>query len=223
LATDWDFVAAAEEPEPPTYQRIGSSSEVPDLTGVTATATAGGQIAVEWTAPGQDFLYQVVRWRPVGGEWSVAPATAASAEFTITGLVDGGDYEVQAGNSLDPLPADLADVSWQPDPAIEVTAVANATAPAAVIGLSLTDVAGDVLVEWTAPNDGNYAGARVFRGTTTVLSEATLVRTEYGPPSSADAWTDAAPGTGTWRYWVAPINGSGVQGTASGPETITLA
>lgn len=77
-------------------------------------------------------------------------------------------------------------------------------------------------VSFTAPNDPNYYATRVYRGTTTTFADATLVRTEYGIPSNADSWVDAGLSAGTYYYWVAPINGSGVEGAATGPESETV-
>jgi hypothetical protein len=77
-------------------------------------------------------------------------------------------------------------------------------------------------VSWTAPNDPNYAGARVWRGTDAVLANATLVRTEYGAPNTSDSWDDTGLAADDYWYWVAPINASGIEGAVAGPQTVTV-
>jgi hypothetical protein len=44
----------------------------------------------------------------------------------------------------------------------------------------------------------------------------------YGLPGSMDAYTDASPSAGTYRYWIAALNASGTASSPAGPRTITI-
>lgn len=77
-------------------------------------------------------------------------------------------------------------------------------------------------MSWTSPNDSNYSGARIYRGTSATFSAATLIATEFGPPNAADSYQDTGLAAGTYYFWAVPINASGVEGNASGPETETV-
>jgi hypothetical protein len=67
-----------------------------------------------------------------------------------------------------------------------------------------------VNLSWAAPNSVNYVGTRIYRHTVNTFGASSLVRTEYGAPSSADAWQNSGLAAGTYYYWLVAINGSGV-------------
>ncbi|MBZ9719092.1 hypothetical protein LB519_14685 [Mesorhizobium sp. AD1-1] len=100
----------------------------------------------------------------------------------------------------------------------------DTTPPAAVTGVGAIGGAGQVALTWTTPNSGNYLATNVRRNTVNNEGTATVVRTEYGAPSSADAWTDTGRAPGTYYYWLRSMNGSAVEsttGVATGPVVVT--
>lgn len=223
------FVAATEETAPPEYNNsdVADSDPVPtidDLSGTAVTGTGGvAQILWSWTDPGNAMVPQL-RLRQQGQEWAQVLPGEEVEEYLMTGLLDGATYEAQIrARSPGGEPSD-----WKPDTPGSVEAVANSTAPAAHESgsFSVAESAGDITVEFEAPNDENYYATRIMRADYAAayagpydIGDASLVRLEYGLPGAVDTWTDSGLSTGHYAYWIVPINASGVEGTATGPET----
>ena len=222
------FVAATEETAPPSYNNsdISDSDPLPEITDLAGQAVSGTggvpQIDWTWTNPGEGVEPQL-RLRQQGGEWfQVLPGNVES--YLMTGLLDGATYEGQVrGRSAG------AQVSaWKPDTPVSVEAVANTTAPGAHVSssFSVSESAGDVTLEFEAPNDANYYATRIMRADYAEaytgpydIGDASLVRLEYGLPGSVDTWVDESLSAGNYAYWIVPINASGVEGPATGEET----
>ncbi|WP_370281569.1 phage tail protein [Pseudooceanicola sp.] len=218
-ASDFDFVAATEEPTRPVFEKVVSDDSVEAPTGLTGEAQDGGSILWIWDQQ-EASLTQQLRFRKSGtSDWQILSVPASQSTLTTSGLVDGESYEGQLRNRTSALrPSD-----WHPVAPITVAVVANSTPPAVHGAFSAALDGSDVDLTFTAPNDPNYYATRIYRTTgSTNFGDATLVRTEYGIPSNADSWTDTAPGSGTHRYWVEPINQSGVAGPKTGPQTVTI-
>jgi hypothetical protein len=117
-----------------------------------------------------------------------------------------------------------------PEDPIEVVAVADSTAPGALQIVAAIINGDDVDITFTAPSSANYALTEIYRADysagftgTPEVSAAPLVRpAEYGLPGKDDGWTDVAPGVGVHAYWARAVNGSGVPGALSGPQTIEI-
>ncbi|MBW4984143.1 hypothetical protein KZZ07_16490 [Mameliella sp. CS4] len=228
---DWSFIAATEEPAPPSYNNDDVSGSDPvdpitDLAGSVVEGTGGvAQIMWTWTAP--DDLFPVLRLRRDGDEWVEVELQEGASEYIQTGLVDGATYEAQIRARTSGY-----DVSeWKPDTPLSVVAVANTTAPAAhgSGNLSVSKSGSDVTVAFTSPDDAAYYATRIYRADYAAaysgpfdLGDAVLVRTEYGLPDADDEWLDASLAAGVYAYWVAPINASGIEGDETGPETIEI-
>jgi len=215
---DFDFDAATEELVPPERGEVVSDNDVTAPTGVTATSIGSDIIEVDWTPADASLTQQVRHTADSTGTAVIEDVPAGQRPYQITGLVDGETYDIELRNRT----AALRPSTWKPDTPLSVTVVSNSTAPAAHTAFSTSLSGSDVTVNFTAPNDPNYYATRVYRGTTSTFADATLVRTEYGIPSNADSWTDTGLSAGTYYYWVAPINGSGVEGPATGPESETV-
>lgn len=220
-AADWVFDALLEEPARPDRSEVASDNAVPAITGLAGAAVAGtgGVAQIEWTWPAQGAsLVQVLRTRLSGStNWQEQQVGEGQASLIAAGLIDGADYEAQIRNRT----ASGRVGDWSSS--IVVKAIANTVAPAALTSFSVTVSGGTTgAVTFGSPNSPNYAATRIYRGPTTTFSAATLVRTEYGAPAASDGWNDTGLTAGTYRYWAAPINGSGVAGPLSGPITITI-
>ena len=217
---DFEFDAAFDEPPRPKIRKLNDGFVVPEPTGVTALSQAGGSIRVSWDAQGEAYS-QEVRWRVTGSpEFESVVASAGSGSYTITGLIDGATYDVQVRNVsavTSGTPSDYA-----PETPLQVQAIVNPTPPAAVASPSVSASLDTITVQWTAPNDLNYSGVRIWRSTTNDFATGALVRTDYGPLSEVDSWNDDGLAAGTYYYWLAPINSSGVEGGLQGSFSDTV-
>lgn len=214
------FVAATDEPPRPSYNEVASDDAVDLAVGLTGMAedSTGGTAAILWDWPDQkDSLTQDIRVRKSGGQWEEFKIPEGQSFFRQTGLADGTTYEAQVRNKT----AAFRSSDWRPVAPVSVLAVANSVAPAALADFDATAMGSNVNIDITAPNDPVYFATRIYRGTTTTFGDATVVRTEYGNPSSPDSWQDTPPAPGTYYYWGEPINQSGIGEplNRSGPES----
>jgi len=223
-----DFAPDALTLEPPRTLRaaIAEDGTVPapaSLSGEVIEGT-GGVALIEYAWPAQtEDLTQQLRVRSLDAglpDWQIVTVPGGQGSYVLSGLIDGADYEAQVRNRT----AAGRLSTWAPETPLVVTAVANTDPPPAVTGFAATVAGSTVEMDWTAPNSSLYTAARIWRasGASAVIGDAVLVRVEFGAPSLADSWTDPGPGTGDWRYWIEPINGSGIGGPMSGPEDITI-
>lgn len=220
---DFAFDAATEEPDRPQYAAVVSDNGVTDPDGLVASVVegTGGAALIEWAWSGEDeSCSQDIRIRSVdaGIDWQVTRLDDGQESYVSSGLVDGATYEAQVRNRT----RGGRTSDWKPDTPVSVVAVANTVPPDALTGVTASLSGSNAVLAWTAPNDGLYHAARVWRHTSSVFGLATAIHTEYGAPGLSDGWTDTAPGAGTWYYWLEPINSSGVGGTVSGPHTVII-
>lgn len=217
-AADFDFDAATEEPSRPSYGSVINDPSIPTPGSFAAGAQGNGSIIFTWAD--QDAGYtQEVRYREQGATSWLSQTTADSTDrVQIGGFADGVTIEAQIRNRT----AGAGVSSWGPDVPIEAETVLNPTPPGDLIGFTAYEDAGDVVLTFTAPNDQNYFGTRIYRANSSDFAAAAVIHTEYGIPSDGDSHTDPAPGDGSWWYWAEPINSSGVAGTREGPQPIIL-
>jgi hypothetical protein len=182
--------------------------------------TIGGQPApyavLSFNAPPAGLRVEAQGKRTADSQWIPisVQSGATSAESFI--LSDGEQYEFQIRHSS--LTARKSD--WTSS--FVITPVADETAPGPVVLGTITGGAGQVALNWTAPNSANYFAASIRRNTTNNEGTATLVRTEFGAPSAADSYTDTGLAPGTYWYWIKARNASGVESTsvATGAKTV---
>jgi len=215
---DFDFDPLTEQVDRPLTEKITDAVGVPSVDGLAGLAGAGRKIVWSWDAVSDPSLSQILRMRETGAAWTEIPIAAGEVELTTSGLTDGAEYEAQVAN----LAPGGQRSSWSPTPPTTITAVENPTPPGALDAFAAAVSGSDVSITLTAPNDVNYAGTRIYRSATSTFADASLIHTLYGAPSSAGTWTDTSAGSGTWSYWGAAINGSGVEGTASPRQDVTL-
>lgn len=101
-----------------------------------------------------------------------------------------------------------------------ITVTSNPTAPDAATGLSKSYSAPNITLTWTNGTNGFYR-TRIYRGTTSTFSAASLLATVTGVAGQTSTRVDA-PGTGTWYYWAVTINASNVEATPTGPVSQTI-
>lgn len=113
--------------------------------------------------------------------------------------------------------------AWSTTEDIQSTADPNPPGAIALNGPVNVSIPGQATFNWTAPNSGNYAGAKIYWNTTNVFDTASyLGPPEYGAPSSVDSATRNF--TAGVRYaWIVSINGSGVEGSPVATGSFTVA
>lgn len=207
----YGFVAALEEGEPPfspvKVDRSGVPVPVDFLATIQTEVVAGGATAAfaraSWALISDVLTYEF-EWEPTDG--SEAPRSTSSkagaSEARSSYLVDGQQYRfrLRSWGGGTPSPWTGYQVA---------TATADPVAPGAVTSVSVSAGIGQALFEWTAPNSANYYACRIYIGTTSALVDATLVATEYGPPSAVDNRRVLGLATGTYYGWLVAINPSG--------------
>lgn len=188
---------------------------------INREVVSGGQYAcfglATWTHVDDAITYEL-QWEPVDGSEPVRSLYSNEGDISLRSsyLADGKQYEFRlfawAGGTQSAPTAD------------EIrTAVADATAPGAIIGASATGGVAQGSFNWTAPNSPNYAAAQIYINTTNTSVGATLAATEYGPPNIADSRIVTGLTAGTKYGFIRPINASGVAGAfvATGAFTVT--
>ncbi|WP_370313486.1 hypothetical protein [Sagittula sp.] len=218
--SDFDFVAATEEPQRPEFEAIESGFVSPDITGFSAVQGDGASIVVSFD-PQPEYVWQQIRWKTAAAsQYQSVTITDGATEYIITGLLDGTTYDVQARNVSAGLMSNPSD--WLTDPATQVTTVGSSVPPSALTAFSTTLAGSDVTLDFTTANDGAHFATRLYRGTTTDFGGATLIHTDYSGPNSTASYDDESLAPGTYYFWAVPVNASGVAGTESGPETETI-
>jgi len=105
---------------------------------------------------------------------------------------------------------------------VDVVATANPTAPAALTAFEAADGVGESVITVTSANDANQARLRIYRGTTTDFSAASLITTLVFAGNTSGTYTDGSLGADTYQYWAEPLNASNVAGTRSGPNAAII-
>lgn len=168
--------------------------------------------------PSDSSLTPSVRYRVrdvgggVPGNWvekSISDASASGGSITVNTDVVPGDawLEVQAAF----ITTKGKYSAWSATETVFSTV--NPTAPTAVtVSGVVTGIAGQATVNWTAPNDTLYAGARVYRNTLNNPSSATLVSPSVAGSANGSYSKTISLSPGSYFAWVASINSSGVEG-----------
>ena len=224
-STLYDFDAATEEGEPGATVTPIESDGVPVPTGFTASIStevvAGGGTAAyiygEWTVVNDALVYEMEYERT---DLASAPISVFSAEtednIRSGYLADGEEYRIRLRAWGGGTSSDWTDYTI-------LTATSDPVAPAVVTAVSVTPGIGEAEFNWTAPNSANYYAARIYINTVNTFGTATLVATEYGPPSAVDLRAVTGLTAGSYYGWIVAINASGVAAAevATGTFTVT--
>lgn len=218
------FDAATEE---------GDAAETPpDIAADTMTAPQGFGISIASRGSGgSSYAVAVATWDAYtatgvrvqieyrvasAGDWlQVAPSTEGATTAETPPLTDGVDYEFRARA--------IGVIRSSAYTAVTTrTVTVDPTSPAVPVSLSTSAAGSTVTIDWTNPGSANTYGARVYRHTSNSSAGATLIATRYAGPNVALTYDDAGLAAGTYWWWVAAINGSGVESarTAAGTHTI---
>lgn len=155
------------------------------------------------TTPDTDIARVAFQYRPAGsGAWIDlgAPDTTAPYEGALDPIALGlthGNYQIQA------IATDLSG-KVDPSPTPVTVVYADVTRPAITLGLASRVNGGDVALTWTANNEADLAGYRLFRrsaqGTPVELTAAPVTGTSYVDTGVAD---------GTYFYSVVAVDTTG--------------
>lgn len=151
-----------------------------------------------------------------------------ATQWVSIGQSEFGDLELETGALLDgsSYVFRLRTVSNSKNSAwvvlAAVVAAVDPDAPDAPSALSTTRTGSDVDIAWTQPSSTNTYGARVYRGTSSDPAAAVQVAQVVLGPSGSGLYADDGVAAGTYWWWVAAINGSGIESarTLAGTETI---
>lgn len=223
-AYDWD--AASEEGTAPISEVTTVDKTIPLPTnfsfGVSRITVGSQQVpygVITFDASPSDALKIQGQYKKVSDtDWLVIPISDGATSAQTNALSDGVQYEAQVRF----VTLTGREGAWT-SPSLKVTPVADPTAPGVVTGVSKTGAAGQVTLNWTSPNSANYVAANIRRNTVNTEGTAVLVRTEYGPPSTADSYVDGGLAAGTYFYWLKAANASGVESAsvATGSVVVT--
>jgi hypothetical protein len=210
--------AAAPPPAtPPTPTGLALTLDRVEITGGIYTVKVRGEVT---PLVGQDWE-TIGRYRKVGDTVWIDAVDDGDWAFLSGVLEDGQDYEVQAAHSGYGGIASGSVSAWTASET--VSAVADDTPPNPVTSVSALGGTGSASVSWSTSTSANYYAGRVYRGTTTTFSAATLVGTVYGTPGGlASNFSNTGISAGTYYYWVVAINRSGASATEVGPQTATV-
>ncbi|MFT4129971.1 hypothetical protein [Labrys sp. (in: a-proteobacteria)] len=214
----YDFDPATEEGTPPTVPIEPNSTDLPPPQNVVVTGgrreiTAGtyaATILVTWTVPAnagnargavEISLADADEWTPVAVSGGAVRAEAAP-------LQDGALYDVRVrlvgsgGTPSDWVLVENILATADPDAPAEPTGVTGETGPQP----------NGYTIRWTGPNSANFRAVRVYHATADNAASATVMATVYGAASQAGSYETASLSATTDHYfWVAAINGSGVE------------
>lgn len=218
--SDWDFDGLVDEPEPSTIADIEVTDTVANPTGVTLSSPAIGALHVTFNPPSRASLLKRVRYRKVGStDWNELGVPGTQEYLTINGLPPGDQYEAQVQFRT----ATANASAWVASTPTSVTISTVSTPPGPVTGASATGGAGEVTLDWTAPNSPNYVGTEIYISATNAFPGGTPTATEYGLPNAADSRTVTGLTAGTHYAWLVAINsaGDGATPVATGSFTVT--
>lgn len=223
-AYEWD--AGLEEGTAPNATAASETSTVPLPTGFEVDIdriTAGSQevpVAVlTFDGPPVASLRVEARFKATAdSEWSAITVASGATEATSPALSDGTEYEFQVRHLTSTgRPSDWSD-------SIDITPVADETAPGPVTAVSATGGTGEVTLQWTTPNNANFSRTVIRRNTADDEGSAVAISGSpvYGPASTAMALDDTGLTAGTYYYWISAANASGVESSSAATGAVTV-
>lgn len=227
---DWNPATDEGEqpPVPPKPNAAGIATPVINL----IQAKPNGEsvyIRVDIVDPEDESIYPVVRYR-VADDGTGNPGEWLEKEFPkaepAAGYMKLNTDVVPSDKLLDIEVAFIGGNRKYGDWTLtqQVTSTVDDTAPGVVTGASVTGGSGQGTFVWTAPNSGNYVGARLYWNTSNTITGATLWPSiEYGAAGSSNSRVVTGISAGTRYGFIRSINASGVMSTevATGAFTVT--
>jgi len=132
---------------------------------------------------------------------------------------DGAEYDVQTSHTGYGREASGQKSDWTEIMTITVTADDEATDPPTDLAVDIDYLFGPRFT-WTNPPQANYWQTLLYRGSTNVFADSTLVATINGTPGQPGSTINSTP-AGTWYWWAVATNRSGTPSAPSDPVTDT--
>jgi len=227
---DWN--PATEEGQQPPVPPAANASDIPTpvINLIQAKANGGSvYIRVVIIDPEDGSFTPVVRYRVADADGLGTPGAWVEQQNPSAepsgGYIDLSTGNVPADKVLDIQVAYIASnrrySTWSVTET--VTSTADPTPPGIATSPSVSGGVGQATYNWTAPNSGNYAGAKIYWNTVGDFGTASYAGPpEYGAPSSSDSSVRSFA-AGTYYGWIVSINRSGVEGSpvATGSFTVS--
>jgi len=222
-ATLYDFNASTEEGVP--GGEVGSTTPggIPVPTGFAVTmgaeTLAGGQEAA-FAKASWDFLSSALTYELEYqlNDLSEAPRSAMSkpgeTEVRTQHLKDGAVYRFRLRTWSNNAFSDWT--SYQTK-----TASADVTPPGQPHTFSSSVLGSNVQLDWINPNSPNLHRVDIFRGSTSVFADASVIGTYYGNIGQTQTYTDYGL-TGEFYWWLRAFNASNAASAEVGPQTQTV-
>jgi len=225
---DWN-PATDEGQQPPVPNTLGTAEISPAVINTVQAKANGGSVylRVVLVDPGSDSWTPVIFYRltDAGGG---TPGAWVEQQFPDWSL-SGGFIELNTGAA--PVDVDLdveagyigSNGSYGPrSPTEEVHTTADPTPAGPVTAVSVSPGTGNATVNWTGPNSGNFAGARIYWNTSNSFATASAVSPSTSGAPNAFSTATITLTTGVKYAWVVSLNRSGVEGTpvATGAFTV---
>lgn len=219
-AYDWD-PSEEEGTGPGDADPITGDNTLPSPTGFGVSGS-GAFATLVWDAFSESFLTVQAQYKATASStWLAIPVTIGATSVSV-GPLPNNTYEFQIRTYSTPTGRVSA---WTASENVTISVdTGDPVAPDPVSGLTAMPDTGanEVLLQWTAPNSGNFNGALVYRNTADDFGAATLITTIYGAANAGQQYNDTGLSDGTYYYWVTAANGSGVESaeTATGAVAV---
>ncbi len=214
-----------EEGTAPAVDKTIGGRDIPlvaDFVAIVIRKSVGSQMApfarMSWTKNAAKSLRVELRGKKTSEtSWQPIPVSSGATTADSFLLDDGEEYEFQARHrSSSDRPG-----TWTPS--VEIVAVADTVAPAALLSFSATGGTGQVAVGFGSTNDAHLSRVAIYLAPAgTPLSRTTHLATR---PAVAPGISYSVPVTasvGVYDVYAEPLNPSGIAGPLAGPVSATV-
>lgn len=217
----YSFNPVTEEGERPSLGALVSRTGVPTPTGFETVAghefVVGGQpqafVVASWDHIADALTYELQY--QIDDESEPAESVLSQpgdTEVRTPALRDNVEYRFRLRAISNGSPSDWTSYETE-------MILADDVAPTAPTNFDSSVAGNDVTLEWTNSTSDNLLKTELYRGTTSVFNDATLIYTTYFDQGDDKTFTDYDLPNGSYWWWVRSVNASEVASTEVGPET----
>lgn len=211
--------ATDEGQQPPVPPKPNAEDILTPVINLVQAVASGGTVyvRVKIEDPEDDTLDPVVRYRVsdagggTPGPWvsqTFTNPTPSGGYITLTTQTVPADTDIDVEVAFRASDGDIGNYT----PTETVFAAADPTPPAAVTSVSvITGVAGQVTINWTAPNSSNYDAAKVRWNTVNDKTTSTYNAPAESGSANGNYSRTITLAAGTYYAWISSVNRSGVE------------